>query len=346
MLLRVGLMVLRQALPSSAEAYAAEQRLEITAAVAAVKRQWSRMGDDFDVSYRLIEPTILRITDLAQARIAAGAQEYIPAVLEETGQRRSIATAFDVDAGSLVGTAGDGMPTESLFYGAVTHAKSLVGAGASTSQALASSASWLSTATGTLLSDTGRGSERLATMARPVTGFVRMLTPPSCSRCVILAGKRVKSSTPFLRHPGCDCRHIPASESVAGDLTVDPGAYFDSLDEAGQIKLAGSRANAEAIHDHGADMNQIVNAYRKGSVRSAQVFGKSIKYTTAGATRRGVGYKAMSRAGYASKPTDVRVAGVRYSQARAPRLMPETIATIATDRVDQERLLRLYGWVL
>lgn len=346
-------MVLRQALPSSAEAYARDQRAEIGAAVSAVQRQWRRMGEDFDASYLAIEPALLTIADTAQARVLAGAQEYIPAVLEETGQRRAMSARFAVSAESLVGFAGDGMPTDSLLYGSVIHAKQRVAAGASTREALASSSQWLSTAVGTLLSDTGRSSEKLATMARPVTGYVRMLNPPSCGRCVVLAGKRSSSSVPFRRHPGCDCRSIPAAESLADDLTIDSRAYFDSLDEAGQARLMGSKANAAAVRDHDADINQIVNAYRRkrlpdgsytGGVRPAQIYDRTVKYTTEGTTRRGFARSSMSQAGYVRAMGESKSG--RYMQLKAPRLMPESIAQIATDKADQQRLLRLYGWVL
>lgn len=336
-------MVLTQQLPSAAEDYAADQRREIGAAVSAARRIWRGMGDDFDVSFLTVGAELLQVTDLAQGRVAAGAQEYIPAVLSETRQRATRAR-FDVDALSLVGTAGDGMPVGGLLYGAVTNAKVMVGAGANTAEALASGSSWLTTAVGTLLSDTGRASERLAMQARPVTGWVRMLTPPSCGRCVILAGKRSKSAQPFLRHPRCDCRNIPASESVAGDLTVDPRAHLDALPDDELAKALGSRANAAAYRD-GADLNQLINAYRRrGAVSAAQVFGRTVKYTTEGITRRGIAYKQMSQAGYAQRIADARIG--RYAQTRAPRLMPESIDQIATDAADRMRLLRLYGWVL
>jgi hypothetical protein len=337
-------MVLRQTLPPSAETYAAARRREIGAAVSAVQRQWRRMGLDFDPSYDAIEPSLLRISDTAQARVAALGSAYIPAVLAETGQSRAVAPRFEVDVDSLIGTAGDGLPTEGLLYGAVTHARERVGAGVGVREALASSSSWLSTALGTLLSDTARSAEKLQTMARPVGGYVRMLNPPSCGRCVSLAGKWQRSSVAFRRHPACDCGTCPASESIAGDLLVDARAYFDSLDEAGQARLVGSRANAEAVRDLGADMNQILNAYRGGGgVQSAQVYGRSVRYTTEGTTRRGLAHRRMSQAGYVQAAGEAKAG--RYMRLRAPRLMPETIAQIATSRADQERLLRLYGWL-
>jgi len=339
--------MLLQPLPPSAETYAVDQRHEIAAAVAAVGRQWRRMGEDFDASYGRIGPNLLTITDAAQERVLVGAQAYIPAVLAETGQRESVKPRLNVNAASLIGTAGDGMPVESLLYGSVIHAKQLVGVGASPSQALAQSGSWLSTAVGTMLSDTGRASENLASQVRPVTGWVRMLEPPSCGRCVTLAGKFFKRNQGFQRHPRCDCRHIPSTESMAGDLTVDPRAYFDSLDEAGQARLMGSKANAEAVRDFDADIGQIINAYRtKGSVSTAQVYNRTIKYTTEGVTKRGLAYKSMSQAEY-MRSQGLTQSGARRPRAlKAPRLMPESIAKIATSKADQERLLGLYGWLL
>lgn len=79
-----------------------------------------------------------------------------------------------------------------------------------------------------------------------VTGYVRMLNPPSCSRCVILAGKFYRRNEGFLRHPRCDCRHIPSRESLAGDLTTDPVTYFDALPTAEQ-DATFTQAGAEIL---------------------------------------------------------------------------------------------------
>lgn len=297
-----------QTVPSSAVEYARSQRAEIGAAVAAVRRTWGRMGAEFDASYAAVAPRLLTVVETAQERVAAGAQAYIPAVLEETGQRRAVAAFAETVPESLVGYAGDGRPVEGLLYGSVTHAKERVAAGASARQALASSGQWLSMAVGTLLSDTGRQSESLGMAVRPVGGYVRMLNPPSCSRCAILAGRVYMDSAPFQRHPGCDCRHIPASESVANELTVDTRAYFESLNGAEQDRIF-TKAGAEAIRE-GADIGQVVNARR--GMRPAQVGGR-----------------------------DVLVTGSR----RGARLMPETLRSVATDKADFLRLLRINGYV-
>lgn len=296
-----------QNLPRSAESYTREQRREIAAALLAVRRQWRRMGTgDFDASYSLIEPGVLGVATVAQQRIAEGATAYVPAVMAETGQRvRDLGT---VVTSSLVSVAGDGRPVGSLLYGSVVRSRTALGAGASPAQALRSGGQWLTMAVGTLLSDTGRAAEKVAMAAHGAGGYVRMLVPPSCSRCAILAGRVYSDSEAFQRHPRCDCRHIPATESVARELTVDPREYFDSLTETEQADIF-TVDGAEAIRN-GADPAQVVNARR--GMRPAQVGGRNVLVT-----------------------------GRRRNQ----RLMPESLRAAATDRADFVRLLRANGYI-
>ena len=258
----------------------------------------------------------------AQTRMASAALEYIPDVLADTGQRTTASAAPRI--GPLVGVDGSGRPLPSLLYGSVTHAKDAVGGGASPAVALRRGGLWLDTAVQTALSDTGRQGESLGMGVRPsVTGYVRMLEGASCARCVVLAGKRVKSAERFLRHPQCDCRHIPASESVAGDLTVDPARYFTDLSRAQQEATFG-KAGAEAIRS-GADMSQVVNARR--GMAPAQPGGRALLTTTEGMARRGLARQSLG------------------TGARRARLMPESIAAIATDHEDYLRLLALHGYL-
>lgn len=331
-----------QSLPRSAEAYAAVQRLEIGSAVESLRRLWLRMGDDFDGSWLAVAPQLLRVLDAAQERVAAGALAYMPAVLAETGQNLAD-PAYAVEPADLAGTAGDGRPTEDLLYGGVIHAKEAVALGATVAQALSTAGQFITLAGGTALSDTGRTAEKMAGHARQVTGYVRMLTPPSCGRCVILAGSWTSSQTAFDRHPGCDCRNIPLAEDVADDVTTGVEGYLNSLDDRDLAKALGSKANARAFKD-GADPIQIVNSYRSG-VRPAQIFDERIKYTLEGTTKRGLAYRAMSAAGVTGG-TARRQVGDRYFSARNVRLMPETIyARAGDDREKALQMLRDYGWI-
>lgn len=324
--------------PRSSAEYAAAQQLEIGAALAAVQRLWARMGTDFDPSYAAIEGPLLAVLDTAQRRVVAGATAYIPRVLAETNPAAlNRAPLYRLADDAIVGTAGDGLSTNTLAYESVIYAKSAIKGGAQPVEALERAGGWLSRSVGTMLSDTGRTAEVVTSHAHHTTTFVRMLNPPSCGRCVILAGTVWHTGTAFLRHPKCDCRNIPSAESVAGDLTVNPHDYLGSLDAKGLSRTLGSEANAKAYSD-GADLNQLINAYRRGGdVRAAQVYGRTVKYTTEGTTRHGIANWRMHQAAALK-------AGGRALQT--PRLMPESIYQLATDQADATRLLKLYGWIL
>lgn len=329
-----------QQLPEIAQSYASEQRSEIGAALSAVNRLWRRVGPDFDRSYAAIEPQLLRVMFTAQESVADGALAYVPAVLDDAPN-----PIYESAGSRFVGVAGNGMPVASMAYGAVIQAKQAVAAGLDMSAALAQGGRRLILATGTMLSDTGRAAEKVSGGAHKVKHWTRMLNPPSCGRCVILAGENSGQQEAFNRHPGCDCRNVPSTEDTGSDTRTDPHAYLSELSEAEQDRVLGSKANGQAFRD-GADMNQLINAYRKaGAVRPGQIHGVNIKYTREGTTRRGHAYWQMSQAGYV-KDQGVFRDGTKYFRVKSPRLMPETIYQIAKDQADAKRLLKLYGWVV
>jgi hypothetical protein len=333
-----------QQLPEAALSYSGLQRGEIQAALAATSRLWRRMGSDFDASYARVEPQLLAVLFTAQERVADGALAYVPAVLDEVDG--AVPTPLYGSAGSrFVGVTGDGLPVSSMAYGAVIQAKQGVAAGLEPSVALARAGQFLTLAAGTMLSDTGRSAEKVSGGAHRVKHWTRMLNPPSCGRCVVLAGKTTSHQTAFLRHPGCDCRNVPSTENTGDDARTDPHAYLSGLSEAEQDRVLGSKANGRAFRD-GADMNQLINAYRrKGAVRAGQINGQGIKFTREGTTRRGHAYWQMSEAGYVKDQGMFKDGSKTRPKLKAPRLMPETIYQIAKDQDDAKRLLKLYGWV-
>lgn len=169
--------------------------------------------------------------------------------------------------------------------------------------------------------DAGRAASQVEFVSRPDwQNYVRMLTPPSCPRCAILAGRIYRDLEGFARHPNCDCVMIP----VQNWETAHDAGYVSSPMEAfekGQIRGL-SKSDTQAIAD-GADIHQVVNAHR-GMV-TPTVFGHRVKATTAGTTKR----SAWRRA----NPT------------RLVRLRPESIYEYARDREDAIRLLKLYGYI-
>ncbi|MGU3358185.1 hypothetical protein ACLBWJ_13100 [Microbacterium sp. M4A5_1d] len=235
--------------------YQLQQGIAVAAA-AEVGGLWASMSDDFDASWSLIAAPAFETVAAAQLTAAATGAAYVGAVLLETDV--DAPPVADVVPHAFAGVTEDGRPLDTLMQGATIRAKEAVGAGLTTALALAEAGDWLQ---GVVL-DSVRAANREAVAAamtvRPgVQGWVRMLNPPSCKFCVGLAGKWFQWNQGFQVHPNCDCRHIPAQESTAGDLTVDPYAYFRSLDEKMQDRIWG-KADAQAIRD-GADINRVVN---------------------------------------------------------------------------------------
>lgn len=258
--------------------------------------------------------------ETSQATAAASAGIYVEDALEEQG----IVAAAEgrVVAGGFAGVASDGRQLESLLYQPVVRTLIALKNGDTLSRAKATGLMHLDIIARTQVADAGRSAESVALAARPkIQGYVRMLSAPSCSRCIVLAGKFYRWNTGFQRHPRCDCRHIPSSESVAGDLTVDPKKTFESLAPAEQARVF-TQAGAEAIRN-GADISQVVNARR--GMDTAVVFGRQVQHTREGIT----------------------VYAKNGRNTKSPvRLMPEQILKEAKgNRAEAIRLLKLHGYI-
>ncbi len=145
-----------------------------------------------------------------------------------------------------------------------------------------------------LIQDAGRTATCVDMATRPaVTGYVRSLHAPSCSRCAILAGRVYRYSTGFQRHPRCDCLMTPTNEAVGRDLVTDPTDMFRN----GQI-TGLSKADTEALRA-GADLGQVVN----------------VRSRSAGLT---VGSSVMERAG---RPTPFMIYRMTSTKAEALTLL-------------------------
>jgi hypothetical protein len=293
--------------PSASDLYRTRQR--VTGAVLVeVRRLWRTMGADFNQSWRRVGPRIIARLAAGQTVLTRQVEPYMTAVLADLELPDE--PVARVRPGGFIGVNPDGRTLAGMAFGAVTTAKSYDG---DTVDKLAAGGRWLDMATTTTLADTQRQAIGAAITSRPaITGWVRMVNPPSCSRCLILAGRFYRWNQGFPRHPSCDCVHIPSTENVAGDVATDPQAYFNSVSAAEQDRMFG-KAGAQAIRD-GADMGQVVNA-------------RSGMYTTADGAR-------MTRTGTSSRG---RSPGVR--------MMPEQIYKVARSRDEAIELLARFGFV-
>lgn len=242
-------------LQEASEQYRIQQGISTTTA-ASVRTLWARMGDDFDASWTRLRPQVLATVRLGREAAVAQAMPYTGAVLQATGQRDDPVGVLDPAA--FLRTAPDGRDIGTLYDEAVIGAKVAVKRGLAADEALTQSSRWLTMATLTTLADTRRMVYGADIIARPdVGGFVRMLNPPSCSRCIAQAGKWFRWNEGFERHPRCDCQHIPGAENVVGDERTDPYAMFESMSPQQQERTFG-RSEARALRE-GADIYKVVN---------------------------------------------------------------------------------------
>ena len=304
--------------------------MEQQAALSEVRSQWRRMGNDFDASWAAIAGSVVGVTESAQRRVARSSAAYVPDVLDDLGRSGDVGPSARMNVGPLVGVTGAGIGLAESFFAAVIVAKIGVSRGLTTPQSLARGENILMGRASLAISDAGRAAERVRLAPTRVTHYQRALTLPSCSRCVVLAGRLYRMEQAFQRHARCDCRHLPSGQMEDGP-TGDAQEYFESLSEAEQDRIF-TKAGAEAIRN-GADINQVVNA-RRGMYTTTGYDGKQWKFTREGTTRRG---------SYGSGFRSPRYEGVQ--QPKTPRrLMPEQIQAIARDKEEYLRLLERYGY--
>lgn len=322
---------------ASAESYRTQQRLT-AAAVLAARRAWAGVDPDaIDESWAETSPALAAVLTRLQGAAAVDAADAVPLSLADQGIE--VDPEYEIQPRAVAGFAGQGYEPTTVFQSAPIAAKARIASGVEPVAALTVGGKLLSGIVETAMADAGRQGAALAIHARPKVGFVRMLNPPSCSRCAVLAGKPSRRE-PFLRHPRCDCRAIPSMEDLYTDVTFRQREYFDSLTGAEQDRIF-TKAGARAIRD-GADMGQVVNA-RRGMYPVQKPGTVKWMATREGTSRRGWAGWRMHQAGLGDyvKAGD----GSRYRRLTAQRLMPETIYEVARDQEDAVRLLRMYGYI-
>lgn len=287
----------------------------------------------------------------AQLRAASTSTEYITSALALQGVDAA-SDAGELVPGTLAGVASDGRPLASLLYQAVADTADDLAGGVPARQALTQGLSRLERMADTQVIDAARVGDSVVINSRPkVDWYVRMLSPPSCSRCAILAGRVYRSERAFPRHPRCDCIHVPVGDRRTGNrLTVSPREYFDGLSVAEQDRLF-TKPGAQAIRD-GADIYAVVNARRGMSVAGSfttrrpgpELEGRNdLVVTHRGRVTSGLTTsEGMTRRGFAGRRTGPLGGAGRGVRAR---LMPEGIYQLASDRAEILRLLRQYGYL-
>lgn len=251
-----------------------------------------------------------------QVSAAALADQYVARVLIAQGAALPAAGVVNAAAFADLVDGGGSLLAALVFAPTATYRDHAGQLGAAAARARWVAQSMVRTA----IHDTARAAVHTSMWAHDVPWYVRGLRPPSCSRCVVLAGRRYRCATAFRRHKRCDCVHVPAANDP-DDWTTDSRAYFRGLSEQERVATFGA-AGAQAI-SMGADVGQVVNA--ESGVEIVQ----GLATTRTGTTARGL---AGQRLGGSS------------------RLMPEEIFSMAdrlgwsTEQVLEQ--LRRYAYVV
>lgn len=297
--------------PDAARAFDSEMRALELLALGLGRRFWRGVQSrDLSGSWIGQIQQLVPLVEAVQFRAASAGAAYGASTLAEQGVYEP-PVAF-VDPNGFVGQSVDGRRLDGLLYSPVAGVKTLIGRGMDPGAAIVAGGKLLDRNLRTLVADTGRGTASVDIASRQSVGYVRMLNPPSCSRCVVLAGRFYRWNKGFQRHPGCDCRHIPSTENVADDRTTDPYEYFQSLPQSEQDRIF-TKAGAQAIRD-GSDLFRVVNA-RSGMSPGGLV-------TTAGTTKRG------------------------FFHGQGPRLTPEGIYAKGLSREETLHELERFGYIL
>lgn len=293
-----------------------------------VRRQWDRMGSLDD--WPQIAARTTTLTAAGQFTAAQRGVNYARDTLD-------VEPVGVVNPRAFAGIAPDGRRLDTLLYSSVVHARNTY---AKVEDQLESGRKWLSMLAHTAVADAGRGATHAQLTATPQAGYLRMVNPPCCQRCAILAGKFFRWDTGFERHPRCDCTHVPTTGQTPDGYVADI-----ALSQIHDL----TDAQRKAVED-GADLNQVLNAYRH---RIADREG--YMSTSEGTTRSGwasyVQREVARQRGETAQETSVSVgrrgAVEQYNVRRTPRrLTPEAIYRTARSREEAVRLLAFNGYLV
>lgn len=313
-------MAAEQNIPRSAAGhYRRMQDLQLRA-IRRGRRAWVQVdAAHLSASWREMLPLLTVGISEVQADATTAAAGYSADTLADRDEYEFPRAFADPDA--FVGVLDDGGDLSAAMYMPVITTKHALAGGLTMRQALAAGRHRLDRIVAGAVRDSARAVASVDVTTRDSIGYTRMLNPPSCSRCAILAGRFYRWNTGFDRHPNCDCIHVPAKNTKAmldEGLVADPYEYFHSLSPEQQAKYFG-KSEARAIRD-GADIYQVVNA-RRGMTRvGARSPRHRARWTYEGTSRHGnFGRRGTGRA---RRTVDeiYRTAGTR---TRALRMLEE-----------------------
>ncbi|MGY5764976.1 hypothetical protein ACXET9_07245 [Brachybacterium sp. DNPG3] len=284
------------------------------------RRAWAQIDPDhLSASWRELLPLITASISEVQGDATTAAADYNAFTLADRDEYE-LPRSF-VNTSAFTGVLDDGGDLSAAMYMPLIRTKRGLAGGLTMRQALAVGRDSLDRIAAGAVRDSARAVASVDTASRDNVGYIRMLNPPSCPRCAILAGRFYRWNLGFDRHPNCDCIHVAAKNTAAlqdEGLIADPYAYFSSLSAEDQDRIFG-KSEARALRD-GADIFQVVNA-RRGMSRVGARPGQRARVTTEGTSRHG-SFTRRGGAGRTRRTVDeiYRTAGTR---TRALRMLEE-----------------------
>ena len=291
-------MALPKGTPSTAKKHYRDMFALQALAVAAAARAWRRVDTtDIRASWRDQSENLVPVLSGAQLQAAnAGASYGAMSLVESSGVWRP-PSGF-VDPQGFAGRTAKGVSWSSVLAVPAITALARIKDGARLDDAMQSGLLQLKRIAGTEVIDAARTAAGADVASRTGVGYIRLINAPSCKDCAVLAGRFYRWNAGFLRHPNCQCVHVPAtSQAVEAGHTegffTDPYEYFQSLSPEDQDKVFGV-SQAEAIRD-GSDIYRVVNAQRGTSTAGDTTTALSSRYGAGRLTPEGIYRQAGSR---------------------------------------------------
>lgn len=180
--------------------YRQQQRITRRAADR-VQELWRNLDpSDLSGSWRVsIGPRAVTVVAAAQLASASSADEYVDAVVDAEGGESDRAGRTRPEA--FAGVAADGRSLEDLLYLPIITSKTRIAAGQGVDDALLAGLRQALRLSSSEVTQAGRGAVGSSMVGqRTIQGYVRVVNPPACSRCVILAGREYGWNRGFQRH--------------------------------------------------------------------------------------------------------------------------------------------------
>lgn len=160
---------------------------------------WSLRWADFQDGYSAALPEMVDQMALAQTEAAGFGAEWANAVAP--------GGTVKVKPDAFSGWASDGRTMASLLVQPMTQAFFAASRGAPAPVALQFGADSLERIAQTQVEDVARAGEQVVIAANTkIRGYLRLVEPKACGRCVILAGRFYRWNDGFDRHPSNNCR--------------------------------------------------------------------------------------------------------------------------------------------